>query len=123
MLDANDHLFFLEQQQWSGRYPKSWDRPSMQRAIKRTGAVILPLAMCEFAKTFLSDAGTDLLVQKWSWVLVSKALMPWILSVWRPCSAIKSAANHPQPLAKLHIHQVLEGKELQTNVDRMQKAA
>lgn len=93
LLHQHDRLSFLEQQNWTGRYPKIWDRPRMQLAIKRTKAVILPLAMCEFGKTSVADDGTDVLVRKQSWVLVLEILLPWILSIWRPCSALKTSIN------------------------------
>ena len=45
-LHASGRLFAFESSAPSGRYPKIWDLPCMQRLREQTGARLVPLHMC-----------------------------------------------------------------------------
>ena len=66
------------------RYPKMWDRSKMKEMIAKTGARIVPFAMCEH-QHFPSDS-PDKPYRKLTWWLVSPGLYIWALLIARFCS-------------------------------------
>ena len=74
-LHENGRVFGLESSAPTGRYPKLWDLPCMVKLRERTGAKIVPMAMCAWG---LAPPGAPPgeYHRKRSWWMVSKELYP-----------------------------------------------
>jgi len=83
-LDENDREWALESSCRDGRYPKIWDRKRIQLLIKRTGAKLITIAMCEWGLS--PPDQPDKRYRKLTMWLVSKGLYPWALALARRCS-------------------------------------
>ena len=96
VLADNGRLFALESSAPSGRYPKIWDLPCMQRLRRRTGAKIVSMAMCAWG---LGPPGTEegLFHRKHSWWLVSPEL-----STHGPCYSLVGSAQESARLTSTH---------------------
>jgi len=80
-LDEHGKAFLFENQSPDGRYPKVWDDPLLQTAIRKTGAVIIPTFMGEFGLAPPDQPGKS--HRKAVWLLVSRLLLPWAAALWR----------------------------------------
>ena len=79
----HDKEFILESSMPSGRYPKIWDQPAIQRLQQSTGALIVPTHLCEWG-----SAPTDrpeMRYKKGQWNLVSPGLYLHALLLSRRC--------------------------------------
>ncbi|CAL1131402.1 unnamed protein product [Cladocopium goreaui] len=106
VLADNGRVFALESSAPSGRYPKIWDLPCMQRLRRRTGAKIVSMAMCAWG---LGPPETEegLFHRKHSWWLVSPELYPWaLLFLGRQCPGVGPTHQHaplkgPSPIPQV----------------------
>lgn len=95
-LDENGRVWGIESSAPSGRYPKLWDLPCMKKLRERTGAKIVPLAMCAWGLA-PPDAPSGEYHRKLSWWLVSKELYPWaLLFLAKPCPGVSKDHTHVQ---------------------------
>ena len=67
----------------SGRYPKIWDQPAIQRLQQSTGALIVPTHLCEWGAS-PSDK-PEMRYKKGQWNLVSPGLYLHALLLARRC--------------------------------------
>eukprot|EP00913_Durusdinium_trenchii_P011460 g10760.t2 len=82
-LFAHDKEFILESSMPSGRYPKIWDQPAVQKLQLSTGALIVPTHLCEWGAS-PSDR-PDMRYKKGQWNLVSPGLYLHSLLLARRC--------------------------------------
>ena len=85
-LFLHDKEFILESSMPSGRYPKIWDQPAVQRLQEQTGSLIVPTHLCEWG-----CAPTDqpkLRYKKGQWNLVSPGLYYHALLLARRCRGL-----------------------------------
>ena len=94
VLSENGRLFAIESSAPSGRYQKLWDLPCMKKLRQRTGARIVPMAMCAWGLG--PPAGGDAEYhRKKSWWLVSPELYPWaLLFSARACPGVSAKHTH-----------------------------
>ena len=83
LLYAHDKEFVLESSMPSGRYPKIWDQPAVQRLQQSTGALIVPTHLCEWGAA-PSDR-PEMRYKKGQWNLVSPGLYLHALLLSRRC--------------------------------------
>ena len=82
-LYAHDKEFILESSMPSGRYPKIWDQPAVQRLQQLTGALIVPTHLCEWGCAPADKP--DMRYKKGQWNLVSPGLYLHALLLSRRC--------------------------------------
>ena len=80
---SNDREFVVENSMPSGRYPKLWDQPAMQRLQKKTGALFVPTHLCEWGLAPSDEP--DKRYKKGQWNLVSPGLYAYALLLARRC--------------------------------------
>lgn len=80
---SNDKEFIIENSMPSGRYPKLWDQPAIQKLQKQTGAMIVPTHLCEWGLAPSDDP--DKRYKKGQWNLVSPGLYAYALLLARRC--------------------------------------
>jgi len=96
IIHAAGKVFTFENQAEDGHYPKAWNRSSMKRAIKKTGAVIVSGVMCKFE--LAPPDMPDRRHKKKFWLCASKELMPWIQLMYGNCDLrdhVSLAGNIP----------------------------
>lgn len=95
ILHENGRVWGIESSAPTGRYPKLWDLPCMKKLRERTGAKIVPLAMCAWGLALPGAPGEY--HWKRSWWLVSKELYTWaLLFLSKPCPGVTEDHAHVQ---------------------------
>lgn len=79
----HDKEFVVENTMPTGRYPKLWDQPAMQRLQKATGALFVPAHLCEWGLS--PPDQPDKRYKKGQWNLVSPGIYAYALLLARPC--------------------------------------
>ena len=83
MLEDHGKAFIFENPAATGRCPKVWDMPSIQKMMDKTGAIILPVDMCEYGLG--PPDQKEARYRKYTWILVSRRLLPTARSLVRRC--------------------------------------
>ena len=95
-LHASGRLFAFESSAPSGRYPKIWDLPCMQKLREQTGARLVPLHMRAWHLQSW-DCAPGVFHKKPTWWLVSAELFPWVhLFLSRHCPGVSTDHQHVQ---------------------------
>lgn len=79
----HDKEFVVENTMPTGRYPKLWDQPAMQRLQRATGALFIPAHLCEWGLSPLDQPTKR--YRKGQWNLVSPGIYAYALLLARPC--------------------------------------
>ena len=102
-LHASGRLFAFESSAPSGRYPKIWDLPCMQKLREQTGARLVPLHMCAWHLQSW-DCAPGVFHKKATWWLVSAELFPWVhLFLSRHCPGVSTDHQHAQLGGPSHV--------------------
>lgn len=79
----HDKEFVIENTMPTGRYPKLWDQPALQRLQRATGALFVPAHLCEWGLSPPDQPAKR--YKKGQWNLVSPGIYAYALLLARPC--------------------------------------
>ncbi len=79
----HDKEFVIENTMPTGRYPKLWDQPAVQRLQRATGALFVPAHLCEWGLS--PPDQPEKRYKKGQWNLVSPGVYAYALLLARPC--------------------------------------